>query len=176
MVGVYKNPEHMVSKLEQPSILLVENMGVDGDVHMGSTVRHPSRLLCDKVLPNLRQVHLISSELYEELQKKGFVVWPGVMGENITTRGIDLLHLPTDTLLYIGRKAVVRVTGLRNPCKQLDGVQEGLMAAVLDRDREGNLIRKAGVMGVVLEGGEVHPGDRVTAVPPPEPHRPLVPV
>src|SRR6185437_9585703 len=126
--------------------------------------------------PNLRQVHLIHAELHEALRQQGFAVAPGAMGENITTRGIDLLALPTGTRLQFGAEAVIELTGLRNPCAQLDGLQPGLMAAVLERDAEGRLIRKAGVMAIVLAGGEVRPGDQITIALPPAPHRPLEPV
>ena len=126
--------------------------------------------------PNLRQVHLIHSELHEELRAAGFDVAAGKMGENITTRGVDLLTLPTGTLLTIGSNAVLEITGLRNPCYQLDDFQPGLLAAVLHRDEDGNLVRKAGVMGVVVIGGEVRPGDPIRVEFPPEPHQPLVPV
>jgi MOSC domain-containing protein YiiM len=136
-------------------------------------VKHRSRVARDPSQPNLRQVHLIHGELHDELRERGFAVGPGVMGENITTRGIDLLGLPTGTRLRIGADAVVEVTGLRNPCRQLDGLQPGLMAAVLDRDADGRLIRKAGIMGVVLAGGAVRTGDPIVIELPAVPHRPL---
>jgi MOSC domain-containing protein YiiM len=98
------------------------------------------------------------------------------MGENVTTRGVDLLSLPTGTRLRLGDRAVVEVTGLRNPCVQLEGLAVGLMAAVLDRAEDGSLIRRAGVMSVVVADGEVRPGDRVTVTLPDTPHRPLMPV
>jgi MOSC domain-containing protein YiiM len=126
--------------------------------------------------PNLRQVHLLHAELHDELRSKGFTVQAGEMGENITTRGIGLLGLPTGTRLHLGAEAVVEITGLRNPCAQLDGLQHGLMAAVLDRDAQGQLIRKAGIMGIVLTGGEVRPADPIRVELPPEPHQPLQPV
>jgi MOSC domain-containing protein YiiM len=140
------------------------------------TVKHRSRVARDPSLPNLRQVHLIHAELHDELRSGGFAVGAGAMGENITTRGVDLLRLPVGTRLHLGAEAVVEITGLRNPCAQLDRLQPGLMAAVLDRDAAGNLIRKAGVMGVVLAGGEVRPADPIGVVLPPEPHKPLEPV
>jgi len=130
----------------------------------------------DPSQPNLRQVHLIHGELHDELRDTGFAVVPGQMGENITTRGVDLLRLPTGTRLRLGDSAVVEVTGLRNPCAQLDRIQRGLMAATLDRDEHGNLVRKAGIMGVVIAGGEVRPGDPILVELPPQPHRPLTPV
>ena len=146
---------------------------MEGDAHLGAAVQHRSRVRADPTQPNLRQVHLIHSELHEELGERGFDVAPGQMGENVTTRGIDLLGLPTGALLRLGKQALIAVTGLRNPCNQLEGVQEGLMEAVLDRDADGNLVRKSGVMAVVLEGGEVRPGDTIAVELPPEPHRPL---
>jgi MOSC domain-containing protein YiiM len=121
----------------------------------------------------LRQVHLIHAELHDELAGAGFAITPGDMGENVTTRGIDLLALPVGTRLHLGPCAVVAVTGLRNPCAQLDRFQTGLTAAVLDRDENGNLIRKAGIMGVVRADGPVRPGDRIRVELPPPPYRPL---
>src|SRR5690606_36320284 len=129
----------------------------------------------DPSQPNLRQVRLIHAELHDELRDNGFELAPGEMGENITTRGVDLLGLPVGARLRLGADAVVEITGLRNPCYQLDGLRPGLMAATLDRDAEGNLVRKAGIMGVVLAGGEVRPGDRILVELPPAPHRPLGP-
>jgi MOSC domain-containing protein YiiM len=163
-------------KANQPAIRLLAGLGVEGDVHAGATVKHRSRVARDPNQPNLRQVHLIHAELHEELQRASFTVMAGQMGENITTRGVDLLGLPTGTRLHLGPTAVVEVTGLRNPCAQLDNFQPGLMAAVLDRDDHGNLIRKAGIMGIVLVDGEVRPGDAIRVELPPEPHQPLKPV
>jgi MOSC domain-containing protein YiiM len=149
---------------------------VDGDAHQGATVQHRSRVRRDPSQPNLRQVHLIHAELHDELRQAGFSVLAGEMGENVTTRGLDLLALPEGARLHLGSEAVIELTGLRNPCTQLDGLAPGLMEAVLDRDPHGNLIRKAGVMGVVLAGGAVQPGDPVQVALPAEPHRPLEPV
>ena len=140
---------------------------------MGETVKHRSRVAKDPSQPNLRQVHLIHSELFEEVAEKGFKVSPGQMGENISTRGIDLLALPTNTILKIGAEAEIQITGLRNPCSQIDSIQEGLMKAVLDKDEEGNLIRKAGIMGIVLQGGEIKVGDKIEVELPAEPHKKL---
>lgn len=161
---------HGMAKTNQTAIRLVEGIGVEGDAHAGRTVKHRSRVRQDPSQPNLRQVHLIPAELHDELRIHGFDLLPGQMGENITTRGIDLLTLPKGTLLHIGTEAIVEVTGLRNPCTQLNGLCPGLMTAVLDRDREGNLIRKAGIMGIVLHGGQVHPADEVRVELPPLPH------
>jgi MOSC domain-containing protein YiiM len=143
---------------------------VEGDAHIGRTVQHRSRVARDPNQRNLRQIHLIHGELLDELQAEGFGVSPGVMGENVTTRGLDLLGLPTGTRLKLGREAVVEVTGLRNPCVQLDQFQQGLMAAVLDRDAAGTLVRKASVMAIVLTSGEVRPRDPVAVELPPPPH------
>jgi MOSC domain-containing protein YiiM len=158
-----------MSKPTHTSIRLIAGLGVEGDAHAGTTVKHRSRVARDPTQPNLRQVHLVHSELLDELRAAGFDVAPGRIGENITTRGLDLLGLPTGARLHIGESAIVLVTGLRNPCHQLDRIQSGLMAAVLDRDAAGNLIRKAGIMGVVLAGGEVSPGDPIRIELPPEP-------
>ena len=167
---------HTFSKQNAASITLIPGLGVEGDAHNGATVKHRSRVARDPNQPNLRQVHLLHAELHEQLASEGFTVAAGDMGENITTRGLDLLALPTGTRLAIGREAIVEVTGLRNPCAQLDGFQQGLMAACLDRDDAGNLVRKAGVMGIVLAGGAVAPGDPITVLLPALPHRPLEPV
>ena len=173
---VSRSATHTMSKPSQESIRLVAGLGVEGDAHLGETVKHRSRVARDPSEPNLRQVHLIHEELHDELRSAGFDVAAGQMGENVTTRGVDLLALPAGTRLHLGDAAVVEVTGLRNPCAQLDGIQAGLMAATLGRDAEGNLIRKAGVMSVVLVGGEVRPGDRIRVELPGEPHRSLAPV
>ena len=143
---------------------------------MGETVKHRSRVRKDPTQPNLRQVHLLHTELFEELRAKGFAVKPGDLGENITTSGVDQLSLPTGTRLHLGATAVVKITGLRNPCIQLDHFQQGLMAATLDKDAEGNLIRKAGIMSIVIAGGDVRPGDAIRVEMPAQPHRPLLPV
>jgi MOSC domain-containing protein YiiM len=140
---------------------------------MGETVKHRSRVLRDPTQPNLRQVHLMHAELFDELRASGISITAGVMGENITTLGIDLLGLPPGTLLRFGEAAVVEVTGLRNPCQQLERIQPGLLAAVLDRDAQGNLVRKAGVMAIVHTGGEVRPGNRIVVELPPGAHQPL---
>lgn len=167
---------HHFSKTNSLSIRLLKGLGVDGDAHLGETVKHRSRVAKDPTQPNLRQVHLLHEELFDELQAKTFIVRPGEMGENVTTRGIDLLGLPTGARLRLGDTAIVEVTGLRNPCVQIDRFQQGLMAATLDRDADGNLIRKAGVMGIVLAGGDVRPGDAIKIELPEGPHRRLLPV
>ena len=173
IVAVSRSPGHTLSKPNEGSIRLLEGLGVEGDAHMGVTVKHRSRVAKDPTVPNLRQVHLIHAELHDELEAVGFRLTPGIMGENVTTRGVDLLGLPTGARLRLGPAAVVEITGLRNPCHQLNKVQGGLMAATLDRDSDGNLVRKAGVMGVVLAGGEIRPGDKIEVELPPEPRRKL---
>jgi MOSC domain-containing protein YiiM len=161
VVAVSRSGSHTMSKPACERIRLLEGLGVEGDAHSGVTVKHRSRVARDPTQPNLRQVHLIHAELFDELARKGFDVTPGLMGENITTRGIDLLGLSTGARLQIGAHAVIEITGLRNPCTQLDGLQPGLMEAVIERDPARGLIRKAGVMGVVLVGGDVMAGDSV---------------
>lgn len=173
VVAVCCSSTHSFGKPALDAIRLLEGLGVEGDAHLGRTVKHRSRVAVNPTEPNLRQVHLIHTELHDELRAAGFDVSPGQMGENITTRGIDLLALPTGTLLRLGQEAIIEVTGLRTPCAQLDAFQPGLMAAVLDRDESGRLTRKAGIMGVVRAGGVVRPGDVVTVELPPPPHRPL---
>jgi MOSC domain-containing protein YiiM len=176
VIAVSLRAGHHFSKTPSLSIRLLKNLGVAGDAHMGETVKHRSRVRRDPTKPNLRQVHLIHAELFEELRAKGFDVQPGGLGENVTTSGLDLLALPTGTRLHFGLTAVVEITGLRNPCIQIDGFQKGLMAATLDKDPYGNLIRKAGIMGIVLADGDVRPGDAIGVELPAEPHRALLPV
>ena len=167
---------HHFSKTPALSIRLLTGLGVAGDAHMGETVKHRSRVRKDPTQPNLRQVHLMHAELFNELRDKGFAVQPGDLGENVTTSGIDLLALPTSTRLRLGATAVVEVTGLRNPCIQIDNFQKGLMAATLDKDAAGNLVRKAGIMSIVIAEGDVRPGDKIRIEWPDVPHRPLLPV
>ncbi len=176
VTAVHRSATYTFSKPTQSSIRLLAGLGVEGDAHLGTTVKHRSRVRRDPTQPNLRQVHLIHAELHEALTAEGFPIAAGQMGENITTRGVDLLGLSTGTRLHLGADAVVEVTGLRNPCVQLDGIQHGLMARLVHRDPDGAVVREAGVMGVVLTGGEVRPGDPIRAVPPPGPYRPLGPV
>lgn len=176
VIAVGRSPSHDFSKPCCDRIRLIVGEGVEGDAHRGTTVKHRSRVARDPSQPNLRQVHLLHAELHDELRAKGFEVDAGVMGENVTTRGLDLLALPAGARLMLGDEAVVEVTGLRNPCVQLDRYRPGLMAATLERDAEGGLVRKAGVMGVVLEGGEVRPGDAISVEMPDGPHRRLQPV
>lgn len=170
VVAVAQDDAHRFSKVARPGIRLLAGLGVQGDAHAGVTVKHRSRVRQDPSQPNLRQVHLIHAELFDEVATGGFAVQPGDLGENITTRGLDLLALPRGTRLHIGAEAVVEVTGLRNPCSQIDHFQPGLLKAVLDRTDDGQLIRKAGIMGIVLTGGAVMEGDEIEVELPPEPH------
>jgi MOSC domain-containing protein YiiM len=167
---------HHFSKRPAMWITLLTGLGVAGDGHAGRTVRHRSRVARDPNQPNLRQVHLLHIELFDELEAKGFVIGPGDIGENILTRGIDLLALPLATIFSIGDTARLQVTGLRNPCVQLNRYKTGLMAATLERDAGGGLIRKAGIMAIVLDGGDVRPCDPIEVILPPQPHRRLLPV
>jgi MOSC domain-containing protein YiiM len=176
VAAVSVSASHTFSKPNQASITIVEGLGVEGDAHNGVTVKHRSRVRQDPTQANLRQVHLIHSELFEELSGKGFAVSAGQMGENVTSSGIDLLGLPVGTRLHLGANAIVEVTGLRNPCTQIDGLEAGLMEATLDRDADGNLIRKSGIMSVVIAGGVVNAGDEIRAVLPVEPHVAMEPV
>jgi MOSC domain-containing protein YiiM len=173
VTAVSVSADHTFSKQNRASIRLLEGLGVEGDAHLGKTVKHRSRVARDPTQPNLRQVHLMHAELHDELAAAGFTVSAGDMGENVTTRGLDLLALPKGTYLFLGEAALVEVTGLRNPCVQIDRFQKGLLQAVLDRDEAGNLVRKAGIMGVVLRGGEIKPGDPIRIALPPQPHRAL---
>ncbi len=171
VTAVSASAGHTMTKPNAGAIRLLEGLGVEGDAHSGETVKHRSHARRDPTKPNLRQVHLIHSELHDELATQGFPgLQPGQMGENVTTAGVDLLGLPVGTKLHLGDEAVVEVTGLRNPCAQLDGIQPGLMKATLDRDDDGNVVMKSGIMGVVLARGEVRPGDAIGVELPPEPH------
>jgi len=167
---------HRFSKQVRPAIRLLEGLGVEGDAHLGATVQHRSRLRRGRTLPNLRQVHLLPTELFDELRAAGHPVAPGDLGENVTTTGVDLLELPTGTVLALGAEAEVEVTGLRNPCRQIEDFQAGLLGQVLSRDQDGTVRRRSGVMGVVRRGGAVRAGDHVTVLLPGGPHRPLEPV
>ncbi|WP_439659938.1 MOSC domain-containing protein [Lentzea sp. HUAS TT2] len=173
VAAVSRNEEYSFTKPTRESITLLAGLGVEGDVHQGVTVKHRSRVAQDPTQPNLRQVHLMHAELFDELRDKGYAVEPGQIGENVTTRGIDLLALPTGTLLHLGSEAVVEVTGLRNPCVQIDAFSKGLLKEVVGKGPDGELVRRAGIMSVVLVGGVVRPGDEIRVELPAEPHRPL---
>ncbi|MFF4172230.1 MOSC domain-containing protein [Streptomyces sp. NPDC001744] len=173
VTAVSSNGTYAFTKPNRDEITLLAGLGVEGDVHAGVTVKHRSRIAQDPTRPNLRQVHLIHAELLDEVAEAGFEVAPGALGENVTTRGIDLLGLPTGTLLRLGAEAVVEVTGLRNPCAQIDAFRHGLLKRLVGRDENGGIVRRAGIMGIVLTGGEVRPGDPIGVELPEGPHRPL---
>ncbi|MFD3655694.1 MOSC domain-containing protein [Streptomyces sp. NPDC058620] len=173
VTAVSSNGAYSFTKPNRDGVTLLAGLGVEGDIHAGVTVKHRSRVAQDPTQPNLRQVHLIHEELFTELREAGFTVTPGELGENVTTRGLDLLGLPVGTRLRIGDDAVVEVTGLRNPCRQIDKFQDGLLKQVVGRDAAGSIVRKAGIMSIVLEGGAVRPGDTIGVELPAEPHRPL---
>lgn len=176
VIAVSCSATHTMAKPGQDAIRLLAGLGVEGDAHLGVTVKHRSRVKRDPSQPNLRQVHLLHAELLDELRGGGFALAPGRIGENVTTRGVDLLGLPTGARLRLGADALVEITGLRNPCYQLDLIQPGLMKATLARAADGALIRKAGVMAIVLAGGEIRAGDPIEITLPAPPHRPLEPV
>jgi len=176
VTAVSRSARHTLIKPNEDSIRLLAGLGVEGDAHSGTTVKHRSRVARDPSQPNLRQVHLVHAELHDTLNEQGFAVAAGQMGENVTTRGIDLLGLPTGARLRLGDTAIIEVTGLRNPCAQLDRIQPGLMGATLERAADGSLIRKAGIMAVVLKGGDVRPADPIRVELPADPHRLLAPV
>ena len=173
VLSVSMSGSHSFSKYIREEINLLEGLGVEGDAHCGKNVQHLSRIAKDPRRPNLRQVHLIHAELFDELAREGFHLAPGMLGENITTRNIPLLRLPTGSRLYFANSAVLEITGLRNPCSQIETFMPGLLAAVANRDKKGNLVRKCGVMATVITGGKVSPGNEITVELPPEPHTPL---
>lgn len=176
VVSVSRDDGHHFSKPVVDEVTLVAGWGIEGDAHAGTTVQHRSRVARDPSQPNLRQVHLIHGELFDEVAAAGHHVVAGQMGENVTTRGVDLLRLPTDTLLHLGDEACVRVTGLRNPCQQINGFEPGLLRAVLGKDEDGTVVRKGGVMAVVETGGTVRPGDTIRVELPAGSPMPLQPV
>ena len=176
VLAVHRSSGHTFSKFAEDSVTLIEGLGVAGDAHAGATVKHRSHAARQPSAPNLRQVHLLHAELFDALVERGFAVFPGDMGENVTTRGLDLLALPAGTRLRLGAEAEVELTGLRNPCSQIDRFQPGLTGAVLDRDASGGIVRKSGVMAVVVRGGRVRPGDTILVQLPAGPARRLEPV
>lgn len=176
VIAVSRDGEHRFSKENQPVIELIAGLGVKGDAHAGRSVQHRVRVRENPNRPNLRQVHLIHAELFDELAAEGYQLRAGAIGENITTRGLKLLELPTGTRLYLGRDAIVQLTGLRNPCRQIDAFSRGLMKALLVQHPDGTVMRKSGVMGIVVAGGEVRPGDEIRVKLPEQPHQPLKPV
>ncbi|MBV1924266.1 MAG: MOSC domain-containing protein [Flavobacteriaceae bacterium] len=174
--AVSKSPTHTLIKKNENQITLLKGLGVEGDAHQGLTVKHRSRVAKDPTTPNIRQVHLMPSELFAELAHKGIEVKAGEMGENITTSGIDLINLPLNTILKIGPETIIQITGLRNPCSQLNRINENLLKAVLDKDEQGNIIRKAGIMSIVLQGGNIRVGDTIEIEFPEKPFNNLQPV
>ena len=173
ILGLSRSAAHAFSKHAEPRLTLIEGLGVEGDAHAGVTVKHRSRVARDPSQPNLRQVHLLHSELLQELNASGFPIQPGMLGENVTTSGIDLLALPAGTRLRLGPTAVIELTGLRNPCSQIESFHHGLLSAVVERGADGRVSRKAGVMAIVLHGGVIQTGDTIDVELPPLPHRPL---
>jgi len=173
VLALSKSPKHTLIKKNENSINLIQELGVEGDAHMGKTVKHRFDVRKNPNKPNLRQVHLIHSELHGELALKGFKVNSGEMGENITTSGLDLLNLPLNTILNIGDTAKIKVTGLRNPCAQLNRIQEGLMRAVIEKAEDGTILFKAGIFGVVLRGGVIRVQDKITITLPKKPFNKL---
>jgi MOSC domain-containing protein YiiM len=173
VVALHRSPVHAFSKQAEETLTFIAGEGIEGDAHRGVTVKHRSRVKADPTQPNLRQVHLLPVELFEELAAKGHAVQPGDLGENVTTRGIDLPGLPRGTILKLGAEVRIEVTGLRNPCSQIEAFQSGLLDEVLERTAEGGLIRKAGIMGIILKGGIVRINDAVGVTLPMEPHVPL---
>jgi MOSC domain-containing protein YiiM len=173
VVAVSRDDIHRFSKANQDSIRLLAGLGVEGDAHLGVTVQHLSRVAKDPGQPNLRQVHLIHAELFDDLRDAGYEIRPGDLGENVTTTGLDLLALPVGALLRLGPDAAVEITGLRNPCLQIEHFRGGLLKQVVGRDEAGQIIRKGGIMGVVREGGTIRPGDPIAVELPAAPHRSL---
>jgi MOSC domain-containing protein YiiM len=173
VVAVSKDGQHRFSKTPCAQIMLLEGLGIQGDAHAGITVQHLHRVAKDPAQPNLCQVHLLPREFFDEAREEGYELGPGDLGENLLTEGLDLAGLSRDTLLHIGSGAVVRVTGLRNPCFQIDRFRKGLLKVASGRDENGHVVRKAGIMGVVTTGGTIRPGDRIEVERPAPPHRPL---
>ncbi len=169
VLSVNKSPSHTLVKSPCSSVIIHQGLGIQGDAHAGKTVKHRFDVAKTPHKLNLRQIHLIHYELYQELNQKGFMVSPGEMGENITTKNIDLLHLPKDTLLKIGDECVLQITGLRKPCGQLNTLQKGLKDAVLDKDKNGNTLLKAGVFATVLQGGIIMQSDEISVELPQKP-------
>jgi MOSC domain-containing protein YiiM len=176
VLAVCRDDQHRFSKRPASSVRLIAGLGVDGDAHAGTTVKHRSRVAVDPSRPNLRQVHLLPVEFHDEAREHGYELGPGDLGENVLTSGLDLLALPRDTLLRLGMEAVVRVTGLRNPCRQIDAFRPGLLRLAVRRHEDGQIRRRAGVMSVVVSGGTVAPGAPIDVVVPPPPNHPLAPV
>jgi MOSC domain-containing protein YiiM len=172
VLAVSVDGKHRFSKMSRLSITLTSGHGIEGDAHSGPFVRHRYLARRDPKAPNLRQVHLIPSELFDALRTSGFDVCPGDLGENIATVGLNLESLPLGTMLHLGASATLELTGLRTPCVLIDRFKSGLK----DRLQDGGPRFRAGVMAIVTEGGEVSCGDRIRAVLPAPPHLPLPPL
>jgi MOSC domain-containing protein YiiM len=173
VIAVARAAGHHFSKEVASEIAIVAGLGVAGDAHAGVTVKHRSRVRVDPSQPNLRQVHLLHAELFDAVGARGFALAPGDLGENITTRGIDLLGLPRGAVLAIGAAVRLEVTGLRNPCAQIDAFRRGLLAEVLAKRADGTVVRKAGIMAIVRVGGVVRAGDGIAVELPEPPFLPL---
>ena len=173
VIAVSRKATHKFSKNNQLAIDLVAGFGVSGDAHYGQTVQHRYDKKKDPNRPNLRQVHLIQSELFDWVANKGYAIAPGDLGENITTRGIDLLALPLGTRLKLGESAIVELTGLRHPCKLINSLGQNLMDVMKDSTPKGEMRPKAGVMSVVIESGKIMPDDEVVVFLPNGPFVPL---
>lgn len=174
MVAVSVDGKHRFSKTSRPSIALTSGHGIEGDAHYGPFVRHRYLARRDPSAPNLRQVHLIPSELFDALRTSGYEVHPGDLGENIATVGLALESLPLGTILLLGASATLQLTGLRTPCVLIDRFKSGLRKRL-----EGDAARprfRAGVMATVTKGGDVSPGDRIRTVLPAPPHQALPPL
>ena len=173
VVAVSRSPSHGFSKAPQPKINLLAGLGVEGDAHAGTTVQHLYRIGLDPTAPNLAQVHFLHVELVDEMAGKGYDISPGTMGENVLTQGLDLLAMPTGAIFRIG-DATVEISGIRDPCKKIDTLGKGLTKLLIDKAPDGSCRRKAGIMGIVISGGTIRPGDAIHVELPVEPHRPLV--
>ena len=173
VVAVSRDDKHRFSKPVVPSITLLAGYGIEGDSHAGATTQHRYLIRTDPTRANLTQVHLVRTELFDELAAEGFTVSAGQLGENITTAGLDLLALPVGTRLHLGADAIVEVTGMRDPCSMIDKFQKGLKKALKHPDASGRVLRKAGIMGIVITTGTVSPGDDLRVELPAEPHVPL---
>lgn len=171
--SVHRSESHDFTKATVEEVVLVAGVGIEGDAHAGATVQHVSRKKKDADRPNLRQVHLVSAELHEELVADGFDLDHGGFGENLVTRGIALGDLPVGTTLALGDDAIIVLTGLRDPCAQIDRHREGLRAAVAFDPGEGPKLFRDGAMAMVVRGGVVRTGDPIGVALPPEPHHPM---
>ncbi len=173
VIAVCSRDAHLFSKENREEIELIKNFGINGDAHAGMYVKHRSRVKKNPKQLNLRQVHLIPIELLNEMKQHRYDLHPGDLGENITTSGIDLINLPLNSQINIGEEVVLEVKGLRDPCKQIEAFKEGLLKKMITKDADGNLIRKTGIMTIVLGGGIVKPNDKIEVVLPKKPYHKL---